>query len=91
MIRILREQRMGLNCARSRLVDQQGQGGLDLREKSLFCDELLKLIPYERIGEPEEIGRVAAWLAADESDYIQGATLFVDGGRTLYPSFETGG
>jgi glucose 1-dehydrogenase len=54
-------------------------------------NELLKLIPYKRIGEPEEIGRVAAWLASDESDYIQGATLFVDGGMTLYPGFETGG
>jgi glucose 1-dehydrogenase len=54
-------------------------------------DELLKLIPYKRIGEPEEIGRVAVWLASDESDYIQGATLFVDGGMTLYPGFETGG
>src|SRR5204862_238943 len=53
--------------------------------------ELLKLIPYKRIGEPEEIGRVAVWLASDESDYIQGATLFVDGGMTLYPGFETGG
>jgi glucose 1-dehydrogenase len=54
-------------------------------------NELLKLIPYKRIGEPEEIGRVAAWLASDESDYIQGATIFVDGGMTLYPGFETGG
>jgi len=53
--------------------------------------ELLKLIPYKRIGEPEEIGRAAVWLASDESDYIQGATLFVDGGMTLYPGFETGG
>src|SRR5438477_8471341 len=53
--------------------------------------ELLKLIPYKRIGEPEEIGRVAVWLASDESDYIQGATLFVDGGMTLYPGSETGG
>src|SRR5215472_2591308 len=54
-------------------------------------NELLKLIPYKRIGEPEEIGRVAVWLASDESDYIQGATLFVYGGMTLYPGFETGG
>src|SRR5881409_2545035 len=54
-------------------------------------NELLKLIPYKRIGEPEEIGRVAVCLASDESDYIQGATLFVDGGMTLYPGFETGG
>ena len=53
--------------------------------------ELLKLIPYKRIGEPEEIGRAAVWLASDESDYIQGTTLFVDGGMTLYPGFEPGG
>src|SRR5207245_11334845 len=39
--------------------------------------ELLKLIPYKRIGEPEEIGRAAVWLASDESDYVQGTTLFV--------------
>ncbi len=54
-------------------------------------DALLKLIPYKRIGEPEEIGRVAVWLASDESDYVVGTTLFVDGGMTLYPGFETGG
>ncbi len=53
--------------------------------------ELLKLIPAKRIGEPEEIGRAAVWLASDDSDYVNGITLFVDGGMTLYPGFETGG
>lgn len=53
--------------------------------------DLLKLIPYKRIGEPDEIGRAAVWLASDESDYITGTTLYVDGGMTLYPGFETGG
>ena len=53
--------------------------------------ELLKLIPYERVGEPIDIGRAAAWLASDESDYVTGTTLFVDGGMTLYPGFATGG
>ncbi len=53
--------------------------------------ELLKLIPAQRIGEPHEIGRAAVWLASDEADYITGVTLFVDGGMTLYPGFETGG
>jgi len=52
---------------------------------------LLKLIPYKRIGEPEDIGRAAVWLASDDSDYVHGVTLFVDGGMTLYPGFETGG
>ena len=53
--------------------------------------ELLKLIPYKRIGEPEEVGRAVAWLASDEADYITGSSLYVDGGMTLYPGFETGG
>ena len=52
---------------------------------------LLKLIPYKRIGEPEDIARAAVWLASDEADYLTGTTLYVDGGMTLYPGFEAGG
>lgn len=52
---------------------------------------LMTLIPYKRIGEPEDIGRVAAFLASDQADYINGASIFVDGGMTLYPGFATGG
>ncbi len=52
---------------------------------------LLKLIPDQRAGEPEDIARTATWLASDQSDYITGATIFVDGGMTLYPGFATGG
>jgi len=53
--------------------------------------KLMELIPYGRIGEVEDIGRLAVWLASDESDYIQGASIFIDGGMTLYPGFATGG
>ncbi len=49
------------------------------------------LIPYDRIGEPEDIARVAVWLASDEADYITGTTIYVDGGMMLYPGFQTGG
>lgn len=52
---------------------------------------LLALIPYGRIGEPEDIGRAAVWLASDASDYVHGTTLFVDGGMALYPEFAHGG
>ncbi len=52
---------------------------------------LMKLVPYKRIGEPEDIGRAAVWLASDFSDYVSGTTLFVDGGMTLYPGFTEGG
>jgi glucose 1-dehydrogenase len=52
---------------------------------------LMKLIPYNRIGETTDIGKAAIWLASDDSDYVTGITLFVDGGMTLYPGFEAGG
>jgi glucose 1-dehydrogenase len=52
---------------------------------------LMTLIPYRRIGEPIDIARAAVWLASDDSDYVVGATLFVDGGMTLFPGFATGG
>jgi len=53
--------------------------------------ELLTLIPYQRIGKPEDIGNAAVWLASDDSDYVNGTSLFVDGGMTLYPGFTTNG
>ncbi len=52
---------------------------------------LLTLIPYGRIGQPDDIGRAAVWLASDDADYVHGQTLFVDGGMTLYPEFARGG
>jgi glucose 1-dehydrogenase len=54
-------------------------------------DDLMTLIPYGRIGEPEDVARAAVWLVSDQSDYIVGTTLYVDGGMTLYPGFATGG
>jgi glucose 1-dehydrogenase len=54
-------------------------------------EALLELIPYKRIGEPDDVAQAAVWLASDESDYVNGTTLFVDGGMTLYPGFASGG
>ncbi len=53
--------------------------------------KLRKLIPYDRIGEVEEVAAAAVWLASDASDYVVGTTLFIDGGMSLYPSFAHGG
>ena len=53
--------------------------------------KLLKLIPYGRVGEVDDIGKAAVWLASDDSDYVVGATLFIDGGMTLYPGFADNG
>jgi len=54
-------------------------------------NNLLKLIPAKRIGEVEDVGRAAVWLASDDSEYVNGITLFVDGGMLLYPGFEDNG
>ncbi len=52
---------------------------------------LLKLIPYNRVGDPVDIAKAAVWLASDDSDYVHGTSLYVDGGMTLYPGFSTNG
>lgn len=54
-------------------------------------NKLLKLIPYNRIGQPGDIGKLAVWLASDEADYITGTTVLIDGGMTLYPGFADNG
>ena len=54
-------------------------------------EALMRLVPYKRIGEPDDIARAAVWLASDDSDYVNGVTLFVEGGMTLYPEFASGG
>jgi len=54
-------------------------------------DKLMTLVPYGRIGEPEDIAHSAVWLVSDHADYITGTTLFIDGGMTLYPGFSTNG
>lgn len=53
--------------------------------------KLLKLIPYDRVGETRDIARAVVWLASDLSDYVNGATLYVDGGMTLFPEFRGNG
>ncbi len=52
---------------------------------------LMTLVPYKRIGEVEDIGHAAVWLASDAADYVTGTSLYIDGGMTLYPGFATGG
>jgi len=52
---------------------------------------LLELIPYGRIGDPQDIANAAVVLASDLCDYVVGTTLYVDGGMTLFPGFATGG
>ena len=54
-------------------------------------DKLLELIPYARIGDPDDVARAALFLASDAADYIVGSTLTIDGGMSLYPGFRDNG
>ena len=54
-------------------------------------NNLTELIPYNRIGEPSDVGKTVVWLASDQADYLVGTTIYVDGGMMLYPGFATGG
>lgn len=54
-------------------------------------NSLISLIPYNRIGQPKDIGNLAVFLASDDSDYITGASIFIDGGMTVFESFAEGG
>jgi len=63
----------------------------DAWDTAAHLQNLLRLIPQKRIGQVEDIGKAAVWLASDDSDYVNGTTIFVDGGMTLYPGFEDNG
>ncbi len=63
----------------------------DAWDTAEHLQNLLRLIPQKRVGQVEDIGKAAVWLVSDDADYVNGTTLFVDGGMTLYPGFEDNG
>ena len=63
----------------------------DAWESEEAYNKLMELVPYNRIGEPSDVGKTVAWLASDQADYLVGTTIYVDGGMMLYPGFATGG
>lgn len=54
-------------------------------------EDLLEKIPINRIGEPEDVARMALVLVSGAANYVTGTTLYVDGGMTDYPDFAHGG
>jgi len=58
-----------------------------LTSQEVYERVLLDLIPYKRIGEPEDVARAVVWLASDESDYVNGTTIYIDGAMTCWPGF----
>ncbi|HKK10709.1 MAG TPA: SDR family oxidoreductase, partial [Bacteroidales bacterium] len=71
-------------------VNSIGPGAIKTPINKESWGKLEKSIPYGRVGDPEDIAGAAVWLASDESDYVTGTTLFVDGGMTLYPYLASG-
>jgi glucose 1-dehydrogenase len=63
----------------------------DAWDTTEHLQKLLRLIPQKRVGQVEDIGKAVVWLSSDDADYVNGTTLFVDGGMTLYPGFEDNG
>jgi glucose 1-dehydrogenase len=53
--------------------------------------DLLEKIPLKRVGEPEEVARMAVMLVSDVASYVTACTVFVDGGMTDFPDFAQGG
>jgi len=62
-----------------------------LRDNKEVLEKVLKQIPINRIGNPEEVANVVEFLASEKASYITGTTIYVDGGMTLYPGFEGNG
>lgn len=67
------------NCIAPALVDTPLFRGL----KDEVQERLIKTIPAKRIGQPEDIGYAALFLASDEASYVTGQTIYVCGGRSL--------
>ncbi|WP_349254054.1 SDR family oxidoreductase [Bradyrhizobium sp. CB1717] len=55
------------------------------------CENPMTLVPYKRIGEPDDVAQAVAWRVSDAADYVTGLALFIDGGMMLFPGFATGG
>jgi glucose 1-dehydrogenase len=60
---------------------------IELEEDKQKQEQVLHRIPMRKIGSPDEVANVVEFLASEKASYVTGATFFVDGGMTLYPSF----
>jgi glucose 1-dehydrogenase len=59
----------------------------ELVENKKEMEAIIKKIPMARVGNADEVANIVEFLASDKASYVTGATFFVDGGMTLYPSF----
>jgi NAD(P)-dependent dehydrogenase (short-subunit alcohol dehydrogenase family) len=54
---------------------------LDTPDQAGRLDEMAKVIPMKRVGQPQEIANAILWLLSDEASFTTGATITVSGGR----------
>lgn len=85
---------MALELAKDNIrVNLVAPGAIDtdmntiLRDNKTELESVLRLIPMGKIGSADDVANVVEFLASNKASYITGASYFVDGGMTLYPSF----
>ncbi len=62
---------------------QKKMSGIGQEEMQKMMNEFIKLIPLGRLGNPDDIAKVAVFLASSAADYMTGSLIVVDGGRLL--------
>jgi NAD(P)-dependent dehydrogenase (short-subunit alcohol dehydrogenase family) len=77
----LKHRKIRVNAVSPGLIDTPMNRTTDERQKQLIKN-FLSTIPLERMGTPDEVAKAVAFLASDDSSYITGIELFVDGGVT---------
>ena len=85
---------MALELAKDNIrVNLVAPGAIDtdmntiLRNNKPELENVLKLIPMGKVGSADDVANVVEFLASNKASYVTGASYFVDGGMTLYPSF----
>ena len=65
------------------MIDTPGLNGLAQSQEQLeqFKTSFVSTIPLGRMGTPDEVAKAVSFLASDDSSYVTGIELFVDGGR----------
>ncbi|MEH2092616.1 glucose 1-dehydrogenase [Nostoc sp.] len=78
----LRERKIRVNAISPGVVPTPGYDHLGLNDQQLqeFVDSQASTIPLGRVGTPDEIAKAVVFLASDDSSFVNGIELFVDGG-----------
>ena len=78
----LKRRKIRVNTISPGMIDTPALNGLAQSQEQIeqFKTSFVSTVPLERMGSPDEVAKVVSFLASDESSYITGIELFVDGG-----------